>query len=106
MEITKSFSITELSKLTNKTRPTIYKYVNEYENKNFDMLPYSFKVLFDMISSDEYSKEEIVNYCKRKFHVKESETDMSEVMNLLNNNKEKIDMKKVIDFIKEEFFNV
>ena len=45
-----TFSITELSNLTGKTRPTIYKYLKAYEEDKYDDLPYSFIQLFDLMN--------------------------------------------------------
>lgn len=43
-------NITELSRLTNKTRPSIYKYVEEYTTGVYKDIPHSFVVLFNKIN--------------------------------------------------------
>ena len=41
MPITNYITITELARLTHKSRPSIYKYVENYEVSNYDDVPYS-----------------------------------------------------------------
>ena len=41
MPITDYMTVTELARLTHKSRPSIYKYVESYEQNNYDDIPYS-----------------------------------------------------------------
>ena len=101
MKITDSLSITELSRLTGKTRPTLYKYVSDYERENYDNIPYSFKLLFDMIVVDKKDIAEIKSYCSKKF-VDKHEDKASELVDLIMKNKNKLDLDKLIKRVKED----
>ena len=59
MKITDMISISELARLLNKSRPTVYKYVSDYENGNFAGLPLSVKRLFNEIKNGNIPKREI-----------------------------------------------
>ena len=51
------FSITELSNLTGKTRPTLYKYMKAYIDGSFDDLPYSFIQLFNLMDKKDVNRK-------------------------------------------------
>ncbi|MBQ8717530.1 MAG: hypothetical protein IJY43_06790 [Clostridia bacterium] len=65
MFITDIISITELSRLTGKSRPTIYKYINDYNIGNLDDIPFSMIKLFKM--SAFASKADIIAYCYKTY---------------------------------------
>ena len=46
MNIVEVITISELSRLTKKSRPTLYKYINDYENQVYDNIPFNFIKLF------------------------------------------------------------
>ena len=101
MRITDLLSITELSRLTGKTRPTLYKYIGDYENNNYDNVPYSFKTLFDMITIENKSLNEVKDFCNKKFKGNEDDK-ASELVDLILKNKKKLDIDGMIKRIKEE----
>ena len=99
------FSITELSNLTGKTRPTIYKYVNAYDNGELDSIPYTFIKLFDLMSKANVKRKDIIDFCNANFVNADSDGEINELVKLIKENKDKIDIKKVKDLIKEEIKN-
>ena len=84
MKITDAISITELSKQLNKSRPTIYKYISDYESGNLDLVPEMVKELFRLIEEEEISRGQISEYCNNRF---------------LDNNKVSVAAKRAIDYI-------
>ena len=96
------FSITELSNLTGKTRPTIYKYVKAYIDGHYDDLPYSFIQLFNLMDKDEVNKKEIVDYCNNNFKSVDEDMKIQEIISLIKNNKEKLDLDNIKKMIEEE----
>lgn len=103
LKITDHITVTELSRRTKKTRPTIYKYINEYYLRNYDDIPYSIKVLFDMISASSTTKEEIKEYCLKKFGNSDIENEkIEEIVQLLNENYQKLDLEEIKNYIKEK----
>ena len=105
MLVTDIISITELSRLTGKSRPTIYKYINNYIMGNLDEIPFSIIQLFRMV--DSCSKEEIIAYCNKTYRTNNSNCDdeTQEVINLILKNKEKLNINKIKSFILEEIKN-
>ena len=45
-------TVTELSRLKGKTRPTVYKYIKDFEADRYDAVPYTFLMLLEMAESD------------------------------------------------------
>ena len=103
MSVTEFMTVTELSRLTHKSRPSIYKYVESYEQNNYDDIPYSIIELFKMIESGS-SKQNVIDYCNKKFG-NTTDNSIQEIVNLLNDNKDKIDMDKIKLMIEEEIKN-
>ena len=97
MSVTEFMTVTELSRLTHKSRPSIYKYVESYEQNNYDDIPYSIIELFKMIESGS-SKHNVIDYCNKKFG-NTTDNSIQEIINLLNDNKDKIDMTKIKQMI-------
>ena len=97
-----TFSITELSNLTGKTRPTIYKYLKAYEEDKYDDLPYSFIQLFDLMNEPHVNRQKIINFCETNFKSVDSDIKVNEIINLIKNNKEKIDLDQLKKTIEEE----
>ena len=102
MKIELTFSITELSNLTGKTRPTLYKYIKAYESDNFDDLPYSFIQLFNLMNKPGVKRKEITEYCENNFKAVDSDIKVNEIITLIKNNKEKIDLDNLKSVIEEE----
>lgn len=105
MFITDLISVTELSRLTNKSRPTIYKYINDYNIGNFDDIPYSFIELLKMSKSS--SREEIIKFCYNAYGQPSCgfDSEVQEIITLITKNKDKINLKKIKEFIQGEIKN-
>lgn len=108
MQITDIVSITELSKLLGKSRPTVYKYVSDYESGNYKAIPHSVRSLFDKIMSGETSKRGVFEYCDHWFagKVKEEKGDgkpttVKEIIRLIKDNERRLDLGKIKSYIEE-----
>ena len=108
MRITDIVTITELSTLLGKSRPTVYKYISDYESGNYSALPHSVKSLFDRIMSGETSKRGVLEYCNHWFDTKtvntaaQKETTLKDVIRLLKDNEGRLNLRKIFSFIEEE----
>ena len=112
MKITDMISITELSRLLKKTRPTVYKYVSDFEKGNLSAIPHSVRKLFSGIQSGKTPKKEIYEYCDHWYQddftpiveskAKEETTTLKEVVNLLKLNERKLNLLKINNYILEE----
>ncbi len=99
--ITDTVTITELSRLTNKSRPTIYKWLTLYENEKRDEMPQAITQLFDMIAASG-SKKEIYQFCEDQFIGLNDDEGLEEILRLLRSNRYKIDLEKIKNYILEE----
>ncbi len=97
-----NFSITELSNLTGKSRPTLYKYMDAYDLGALDELPYSFIALFDLLEKPGTSRQEVIAYCRAYFQKVEEDPALREIFALLRENKDKIDLAALKERIKKE----
>lgn len=102
--ITDIVTITELSRLTNKSRPTIYKWLTLYENEKIDELPLAIAQLFDLIVVSG-SKKDIYQFCEEQFIVVDSDGELEEIMRLLRAHRSKLDLGALKKFILEEMIN-
>ena len=110
MQITDIVSITELSKLLGKSRPTVYKYVSDYESGNYSALPNSVRSLFDKIVAGETSKRGVFEYCDYWFgnasfssqKKTEKPTTLKDVIRLLKDNERHLNFTKIKQYIEEE----
>ena len=111
MQITDFITITELSKLLGKSRPTVYKYISDYESGNYSAIPNSIKSLFDKIMSGETSKRGVFEYCDHWFASKvqsrdevthEKPTTLKDVINLLKANENRLNLCNIKKYIEEE----
>ena len=113
MQITDIVTITELSKLLGKSRPTVYKYVSDYEAGNYSAIPHSVRSLFDKIMSGETSRRGVLEYCdhwfgtqaspkKEKKEKKEKTVTLKEIIKLLKDNEHVLDLSKIKEYIMEE----
>ncbi len=99
--ITDIVTITELSRLTKKSRPTVYKWIALYESGNKSELPGVVAELFDLIVGHA-SKSEIYRFCEDAFiDVKEKE-ELREIYELIRKNKDKLDLNNLKNIITEE----
>lgn len=97
-----SFSITELSNLTGKTRPSIYKYLKAYQDCKYDDLPYSFIQLFNLMEKENVTRKEIIEYCENNFKTIDQDIKVYEIVNLIKSNKDKIDLDNLKKIVEEE----
>ena len=109
MKITDMITITELSRLLGKSRPTVYKYITDFEEGNYNAVPHSVKKLFMEIQSGAIPKKGIYEYCEHWFtgdapttKKKEKPITLKEIINLLKKNEKKIDLTKLKTYIEEE----
>lgn len=64
MAINGKITISELSRLVDISRPTLYKYVEEYEKGNHTSIPKELLSLFNYINQDSVTdKSMIIGYC-------------------------------------------
>lgn len=109
MKITDFISITELSRLLNKSRPTVYKYVSDFENGNLSALPPSVKKLFKEIAEGNVPKREVYDYCEHWFgqtptppKKKNKPVTLKDIFALLKKNERKIDLSELKNYIEKE----
>jgi len=98
-------TITELSTLTGKSRPTLYKYYAFYSNGVKDDIPFSIVKLFDLVSRSDVTKKEIISFCDKTFKGVDEDIEINEIVNLIKENKDKIDLKLLKKAIKEGLKN-
>ena len=102
--ITDKVTITELSRLTNKSRPTIYKWITLYENESKFELPQVIAQLFDMIENSA-SKKDIYQFCEDQFVVKNEDENLEEILQLLRKYRARLNLEKIRNFLLEELKN-
>lgn len=95
-------TMTELSTLTKKTRPTINHYLESYESGELDKFPFSFIKLFEMLKDSKTTKKQIVKYCQETFIDITDDVMLNEVIKILKDNKDKIDLKLLKETLLEE----
>ena len=101
--ITDLLTITELSRLTGKTRPTLYKYIKDFESSRYDAVPYTFLMLLELAESEEASRQDIIEYCKKHYSEGvELSPLLSEVIELLKKHSDTVDLNKVKHLIEKE----
>ena len=105
MFITDIISITELSRLTKKSRPTLYKYISDYKNGKFDEVPYTFIKLLDLSSKDGISRESLRQYCQSTYGDFEENDELRKIIILLQENQNSLDLKKIRIMIEGEIKN-
>ena len=113
--ITSKITISELARLFNISRPTMYKYIKCYENGELDLIPEEIKNMFDYIVNNEiYNKEQIYNHAMNKFDATSKEAildrikilldnneDFKELMNIIVTNSDNIDFNEILEYLKE-----
>lgn len=98
MPINGKITISELARLINISRPTLYKYVEEYDRKEFSNIPDEVIKLLDFITSDSVvSKSEIIGYCIEKYK-KTSEYSVLDKIKMLMNTDGKF-KRLLIEFV-------
>lgn len=96
-------TVTELSRLTGKTRPTVYKYIKDFEADRYDTVPYTFLMLLELAEEDDTTREDIIKYCEKHYSSgKELSPLLSEIIELLKNHSESIDLERIKHIIEKE----
>ena len=91
--------LTEMSTYLGCSRPTLYKYLNDYENKRYKDIEFKAKNVFDFISKKKtVSKIEVINYIIELTEGK-ARTEYDELISLISNN------KKIEEFINNNGVN-
>lgn len=105
MFITDIISITELSRLTGKSRPTIYKYINDYNIRNYDDIPFSIIELFNISSF--CSKSDIIAYCQKTYGIRTRtySEKTQEIIELIIENEANLKIDRIKAFVLEELKN-
>lgn len=98
--VTDNMTVTELSRLTGKSRPTVYKWITLYDTGKLDELPQKIVELFDLIAKGG-KKRDIYRFCDDMF----VSDELSELFELVRANRDKLDINKIIKFITEEINN-
>ena len=109
MKITDMITITELSRLLGKSRPTVYKYISDFEEGNYSALPHSVKKLFMEIQAGNIPKKGIYEYCEHWFDgettpppKKKKSVTLKEIIALLKKNERKLNLENLKIYIEEE----
>ncbi len=108
MQITDIITITELARISGKSRPTLYKYINDWQNEIYADIPYLFIQLFSKISSGEFKKADIIYYCNDVFAMGKKtspDTELEEIFELIKTNKNKINLSELKRKIQEDINN-
>lgn len=99
MKVTDLVTITELSRITNKSRPTLYKYISDFEEEKYDEIPLVILNLFKGIVSGNFSKKDIYNYCDTYFIEND---ELNEIFSLIKEYRAKLNLSKLKEFIMKE----
>lgn len=101
-QITEIITISELSRLINVSRPTLYKYIDDYENGFFDKIDETYKKLFDYISYNVTNKKQIYDYCINSFENDDKKAILDKIKFLLDKDTYKSFFEKIIKLNEEE----
>ncbi len=107
MKLNDFCSVTELSRLTGRTRPTIYKYLKDYEAENYDDIPYSFLMLIKLAENEESTRSDILEYCEKHYSKKsaeksEREPKLDRLVEFISQNADKLDFDRLAKIIEKE----
>lgn len=107
MKLNDFVSITELSRLTGRTRPTIYKYLKDYGIGNYDEIPYSFLMLIKLAEDGESTRADIVEYCEKHYssgkkEKGEREPRVDKLVEFITKNADKLDFDRLTEMIEKE----
>lgn len=103
MKLNDFMSITELSRLTGKTRPTLYKYVRDYDGGKYDEIPYSFLVLLQRAEEPDVSRADLIEYCDKHYTRKTDPSPaLRELIEFITANENRLDLARVRKIIETE----
>ena len=78
-------TISELSRIINVSRPTLYKYCEEYEKNKFANMPVKIRNLFDYIYSDSsVDHHDILDFCIRNLDKMNDNSIIDEIKSLMS----------------------
>lgn len=100
-KITEYITITELAPLLSVTRPTLYKYVLDYEAGDYRNIKYDIVVIFDYITKNANNKVDIINFIRAQNEDDESKL-IKDLKNKIATNPE---FKKLIEWLVKEETN-
>jgi len=83
LKVTDIITISELARLMNISRPTLYKYLYDYENDNSNNIPSDYKLLFDHIVNNAKDKKDIYNYCMNQFESDDEKAILDKIKMLI-----------------------
>ncbi len=98
--VTNYITITELSNLTGKSRPTLYKYISAFEAGETSDIPYAFVKLFELVEESKGKKSEIGKFCSAQFG---NQGKAKPLIEFIQSHEDKIDPEKAIELLKKEF---
>ncbi len=103
--ITENFSVTELSRITGKSRPTLYKYIAEYETGDKGAVPGDISELFGLIAGGA-GKRDIYAYCESRFLPQSfGNGRLGSIIRLIADNWDKLDIDALEKYIYKELEN-
>jgi len=85
-KITEFITITELAPLLNVSRPTLYKYMIDYEAGEVRNIKYEIIIIFDFITKDAKNKVDIIEFINKQKEGDDT-TLFRKVKKLLNEDK-------------------
>ena len=101
--ITDIITVTELSRLTGKTRPTVYNYVKDFEDAKYDSVPYTFLMLLELAEDEETTRQDVINYCNKHYSgTEELSPLLADVIELIKKHSDIINLEKLKMFIEKE----
>lgn len=68
-KITDVITISELSRMLDLTRPTLYKYITTFEKGDYSKLSFNLVELFNFIVDEAATKRDIYDYIDKKYVV-------------------------------------
>ena len=103
MKITDAITITELSRLLQKSRPTVYKYISDYEQNDYEAIPFAVRELFRLIDEEDLSRDDIVSYCKTRFGVSDIplSADAIKAIDYIKTNQDAIDFHRLEKYLRK-----
>ena len=103
MKIIDAVTISELSRLLNKSRPTVYKYISDFEEGIYDTIPENVKELFRLISEEEISLDEINDFCNKRFGEANKRISVSakKAIDYIIENQDRIDFVELDEYLKK-----
>ncbi len=92
--------LTELSTYLNYSRPTLYKYLDDYTKKNYNLIDFKVKKVFDFImKKNTLTKISVIEYII-SLNEEQNTSDINiEINNLINELINDFGEKKVIEYL-------